>query len=106
MLPSKEQALAVLSRHIGRGNGITAVALANELHVQPRQVRALVTDLRLDGVAVCGQPATGYYIAANAEEVETTCQFLRSRALQSLTLESRLRKVPLVDLVGQLRLRT
>lgn len=106
MLPSKEQALAVLSRHIGRSNGITAVALANELHVQPRQVRALVTDLRLDGVAVCGQPATGYYIAANAEEVETTCQFLRSRALHSLTLESRLRKVPLVDLVGQLRLRT
>ena len=106
MLPNKNVALAVLSRHIGMGHGITAAALAAQLGIQPRQVRALVTELRLDGTAVCGTPGTGYYIAATADELETTCQFLRSRALHSLTLESRLRGVPLADLVGQMHLRT
>lgn len=106
MLPTKDQALAVLARHIGSGNGITAAALAEALHTMPRQVRALITELRLDSVAVCGTPKTGYYIAATADELETTCQFLRGRALHSLTLESRLRKLPLADLVGQLHLAT
>ena len=106
MLPTKDQAMTVLARHIGAAQGVTAAALAAEIGIQPRQVRALVTELRLDGVAVCGHPSSGYFIAATGDEVETTCQFLRARALRSLTLESRLRKVPLADLVGQMRLAT
>lgn len=96
----------ILARHIGRNNGVTAEALARELGCLPRQVRTLVSELRLDGVAVCGKPQTGYYIAANAEELEETCQFLRTRAMHSLKLESNLRRMPLEDLVGQLRLNT
>jgi hypothetical protein len=55
---------------------------------------------------VCGHPATGYFIASNREELEETCQFLRSRAMHSLVLEAKLRGLPLADLVGQLRLKT
>ena len=102
----KERLTTVLSRHIGKGRGIRVEALALQVGVMARQVRKLVSELRNDGVAICGTPTHGYYIAGSAEELEETCQFLRNRALHSLTLESRLRKVPLVDLIGQLHLRT
>ena len=98
--------LAALNAHIGRGRGIGAKDLAAQLSVSARDVRHAVTALRQDGIAVCGTPETGYYIAASAAELEETCQFLRQRALHSLTLESKLRHVPLPDLLGQMRLKT
>lgn len=106
MTPNKDQLLAILSSHVGRGKGITAVQLANSIDTYSRQVRTLITELRLDGIAICGTPESGYYIAETAEELEDTCQFLRGRALHSLHLEACLRKVPLADLVGQMRLKT
>lgn len=105
-MADKNQLLTLLSRHIGEGNGITAAQITLALCVPKRRVRTMVSELRLDGVAVCGHPRDGYYIAAHAGEIEKTCQFLRSRALHSLTLESKLRHVPLPDLLGQLRLKT
>ncbi|MDD5176789.1 MAG: hypothetical protein PHQ05_10245 [Sterolibacterium sp.] len=100
------QLITALSAHIGRERGITARHLCARLNVPERQVRTLVSEARENGYGICGTPRDGYYIAANAEELEETCQFLRHRAMHSLTLESRLRKVSLVDLVGQLRLPT
>jgi biotin operon repressor len=103
---NKDQLLSLLSRHIGEANGLTAEQIALALCTPRRHVRTLVSELRMDGVAVCGTPRDGYFIAGNATELETTCAFLHSRALHSLMLESRLRKVPFEDLVGQLRLPT
>lgn len=96
----------ILQSHCGAGNGITAEHIAARCDINKRGVRTAVTQLRLEGVAVCGHPKTGYYIAANNEEIEQTCSFLRSRAMHSLTLESRLRKTTLPDLLGQLRIKT
>lgn len=108
--PTKTDLQVLLERHIGRAAGVTAARIAGELGLPlasgPRLVRELVTELRSDGIAVCGHPATGYFIAATAAELEETCQFLRSRAMHSLVLESKLRGLPLADLVGQLRLKT
>lgn len=104
--PNKAHLAAYLQLHIGRNRGITAAAIAEALGCNERVVRLLVTELREDGVAVCGHPASGYFIAATPEELEETCEFLRSRAMHSLVLESRLRHVPLPDLIGQLRLKT
>ena len=98
--------LSVLSSHIGQTRGITAKGLAGQLDCAERHVRHLVSELRKDGTALCGKPNTGYFIAANAQELEETCQFLRSRAMHSLILEAQLRKVPLPDLLGQMKLRT
>ena len=103
---SRDALLALLSAHIGVGNGVTADDLASLLGLLPRQVRSLITRLRLDGVAVCATPERGYFIAASGEELESTCQFLRGRAMHSLVLEARLRKTTLADLIGQLRLPT
>jgi len=104
--PNKAHLAAYLQLHIGKDHGITAAAIAVALGVNERQVRVMVTELREDGVAVCGHPASGYFVAATPEELEETCAFLRSRAMHSLVLESKLRHVPLPDLLGQLRLKT
>lgn len=106
MTANKDQLLGILSSHVGRGKGISAVSLAEGMDTYSRNVRSLITELRLDGIAICGTPETGYYIAETAEELEDTCQFLRQRALHSLHLEACLRKVPLADLVGQMHLKT
>lgn len=98
--------LQLLSDHVGSENGLPAKMLGVILGITERQVRELVSALRLEGVAVCGTPQTGYYIAANAAELDETCQFLRNRAMHSLQLESRLRKIPMPDLLGQLHVPT
>jgi len=105
-MATASQLLNVLTRHIGKGNGIGVKALATQLDTTERHVRTLTSELREDGHAVCGTPQDGYYIAATAEELQNTCEFLRSRAMHSLTLESKLRRIPLTDLLGQLHLPT
>ena len=106
MSANKHQLVAVLARHVGADHGISVQALAAALDDHPRRVRSLVSELRAEGMAICGHPSTGYFVAATAEELERTCQFLRSRAMHSLILESQLRRMPLPDLIGQLHLAT
>lgn len=98
--------LATLQRHIGAALGITAEQLATAHGCEKRHIRSLISELRMDGHAVCGHPRTGYYMAETGAEIEDTCNFLRSRAMHSLTLESRLRKTTLPELLGQLKLKT
>lgn len=106
-LDAKTAVLNVLMQHQGKSNGIGAKYLAAAAGLSERDVRHQVSALRgEDGIAICGHPATGYYIAASAEELEETCAYLRERAMHSLRLESRMRKIPLPDLLGQLHLKT
>lgn len=98
--------LQLLAGHIGRGNGAGVAQLAAALGMSERDVRKLVVALRQNGVAVCGTPKTGYYIAATADELAETIEFLKHRALHSLVLASRMSKVPLPDLLGQLHVPT
>jgi biotin operon repressor len=105
-MANSNEVLTALSHHIGKGNGIGVKQLAQQLGIDERHTRKLISELREQGHAVCGTPADGYYIAATPEELEATCEFLHNRALHSLTLESRLRKIPLTDLLGQLHLPT
>ena len=83
-----------------------AEALAALLCVTERQLRALISEAREQGVAICATPETGYYIATEPDEIERCCAFLRSRAMHSLRLEAQLRRIPLPDLIGQLHLPT
>src|SRR5262245_50997589 len=96
--------LNVLSRHRGRAAGISAQALASELKLSPRQLRKFISQAREEGIAICGQPSTGYYVPDTPEELEASCAFLEHRALHSLKLLSRMRQVSLPDLLGQLKL--
>ncbi len=114
MIPiTRDTVLAALGRHIGQARGVSAADLVREITgdlfceaAGERLLRSCVSELRGDGIAICAHPAHGYFIAETAEELNLCCEFLRSRAMHSLVLESRLRKIPLPDLIGQLTLPT
>ncbi|MGC4076259.1 MAG: HTH domain-containing protein [Rubrivivax sp.] len=109
-MPREQLAARLLARlaqrHIGKSRGITAEQLAHEMGISERVLRSLVSDLRAEGTAISATPETGYFIAETPDELEESCQFLRSRALHSLRIEAQLRRIPLPDLLGQLRLET
>lgn len=97
--------ISLLSTHLGAENGISARYLAASLRVTPRELRKLISDCRYaHGMAICGHPKTGYFIALTADELDLCCKFLQRRALHSLSLLCRMRKVSMPDLVGQLKL--
>jgi biotin operon repressor len=105
-LDQKAAVLAALQGHIGAAHGVTAKDLAMWVGTSDREVRAQVSALREEGIAVCGHPRTGYFIAQTPAELQTTVEYLTSRALHSLRLASRLTRIPLPDLIGQLKLKT
>lgn len=113
-LPLKHSADVLLSllvmelshRHLGRRNGVTAAALAQKLGVSERMLRTLISRAREDGIAIVGTPETGYFVADNDKELRECCAFLRARAMHSLMIEARLRKIALPELLGQLHLDT
>lgn len=96
--------LAILAAHNGRAQAIRVRDLAARLNLPERAVRRLVSEAREAGHAICAHPRDGYFLAATADELNETCAFLRSRAMHSLVIESRLRKVPLPELLGQMQL--
>lgn len=96
--------LNVLSAHQGRENGISAERLAAKCETTERHLRALVGELREEGVAICARPETGYFVAVTPEELQESCKFLHDRALRSLLLASRMQQISLPELLGQLKL--
>ena len=96
--------LNVLAFHQGREHGINAHQLAQVAGLNERQVRALVSELREEGIAISATPATGYYMAVTPAELQESCKFLHDRAMRSLLLASRMQKISLPDLRGQQRL--
>lgn len=106
--------LTALARHIGAEHGVTAAQLAAEAagldniqaHYAERQLREAVVQLRLEGHHVCATPENGYFLAANAEELDATCLFLHERAMTSLKQVAAMKRISLPDLRGQLHLPT
>lgn len=100
-------AIAALACHVGEARGIGAKELAAKLFVTERRLRTLISEaIEEHGTAICGHPSTGYFIAANADELKRTIEFHRARALHELRKVSRLSNIPLPELLGQLNLRT
>jgi hypothetical protein len=103
--------LAVLSSHIGAAQGLSAKELTNSVNrvagmdlISERELRHLVTDLRMRGHHVCATPESGYFMAANDKELLITCRFLFDRGMTGLRQVAAMRKVALPDLAGQLRI--
>jgi biotin operon repressor len=96
--------LSILSQHRGRATGISCEQLAAQAGVPQRHVRKLVSEMRFEGVVIVGTPSTGYYLATTQEELQEFDRFIHKRAMHSLTILSRLRKVGMPTLLGQLSL--
>lgn len=109
---SSARVLQALSRHRGRDRGASIVDLVREITgrastaADERALRRTISELREEGTPVCGHPKTGYFIAQTPDELDQCCAFLRSRAMHSLKLEARLRRMPLQALLGQLNVET
>lgn len=93
----------------GAGNGINVTQLAYRItgrvrHADERAVRHVIEALRRQGYQVCAHPATGYYLAQDAADLDATCEFLYARAMTSLSQISAMKRVALPDLRGQLNL--
>jgi len=106
-----ETVLDALRVHVGAANGITAAQLAHAItdrfdKCDERRLRTCVEQLRMEGHEICAHPSDGYYIAANAAELEHCCTFLVERALTSLRQVAQLKRCALPDLYGQLGLPT
>lgn len=100
-----------LAMHIGEEAGVRACDLVREIcgatsAAQERQLRYLIEELRRAGQHVCGHPSTGYYMAANQDELLRTVKFLHDRSMTGLTQAAAMQGVSLPDLAGQLRLPT
>lgn len=89
----------------GADNGKHEADLVEELGQSGRAIRKAITELRLEGVLVCGDTKVGYFIANTPEEVRKTYGFLRSRAMHSLRVINRFKR-GLLELTGQRRLKT
>lgn len=105
-MATKHDVLAVLCLHVGAENSISGNALAKKVGINARRLRHLTDELIDDGIGLCSHPSRGYYIAQTDKEIEHTCEFHRSRAMHELRKVSRLQKIPLPDLIGQLHLPT
>lgn len=107
---TRDTLLAALRHHIGRRHGVTATALCREVlgdtptPADERRLRELVVELRMEGNHVCAHPRDGYFLAANVNELEETIGFLRSRSMSGLQQISRMTRVSIPDLVGQMRM--
>lgn len=104
-----DQVVAQLAFHRGQAKGIHVKALVMHItgqltttDAQERSVRKLVNDLRMEGHPICAHPAHGYFLAETKAELEHTCNFLRSRAMNSLMAESRLRRISITSLINKL----
>lgn len=104
MNKTKHDLMAVMLNHCGRERSIKSSALADRVGVTERKLRDFVTECRLDGLAICGSPKTGYFVARTQDEIEETIKFLKHRALTSLALVATLEKRPMADVLGQLHI--
>lgn len=107
----KNSVLAALSQHIGKERGIKGSDLVSQItwnsatSAECRHLRHVIEELRHEGQHICAHPSLGYFIAANVEELNQTCEFLLNRAMTSLGQISKMKRTSLPDLRGQLGLK-
>lgn len=111
----KSRLLMVMPRHIGAAKSIGMGELYETVFGEDyehrindtRRLRKIVTELRHDGVPICSSPGRsggGYYLASAGSELAEFCEKLRKQALRKLSMEAKIRKITLPELIGQLRL--
>jgi len=109
----KARLLFVLSQHVGASKAIEQSTLYREVfgkscrnkHNEARELRKLIESLRREGVPILAstdKDGGGYYLASAGQELENYCRRLRKRALKILSMEAKLRKISLPELIGQL----
>jgi len=101
----------LMVRHVGPGNKIGMGELFEEVFCRKyyhrindtRNLRKLITEMRNDGMPICSD-GRGYWNAASSSELNDYFERNKKRAITILAQVSRMKKVSLPDLMGQMRL--
>jgi len=112
---ARARLLSILTTHIGETNAISMAELYERVFDKKwhnkvndtRKLRLLVNKMRSEGIAICSttdQNNGGYYLAAAGSEVNDYLRRLERRALKILWRISKIKKVSLPELLGQMRL--
>lgn len=117
---ARNRLLTEMTRHIGKSRIIGMGELFEKVFGESwshrindtKRLRDLITMLRLgDGetppVAICSSCSAngpGYYLAQTGPELQAYIDNIQRQALRKLVQAARLRKIPLVKLLGQLAL--
>lgn len=110
-----EKTYKILKKHKGRENAIDMGELYYKVFekqykdkiTDTRYLRKVITELRKKGYPVLASMTggkTGYYIANSAEEIKEFIQLMEKRALKSLSLISKIKRISLPVYLGQLYL--
>lgn len=111
----KARLLGALTRHVGQEKALGMDELFESIFQRPvrhkindtRELRRLVTRLRAEGVPIASvsrPEGGGYYLARAKSEMEDFLERLHRRGIQALTLEAKLRRISLPELLGRTRL--
>lgn len=102
--------LNLLREQVGRCSALKAGEIVEMLtnqrstQSQERQLREIFNALCLEGWPICSSSYHGYWWAESSGEIHETCKSLHHRALSSLTRISKLRRLAIPLLEGQLLL--
>jgi hypothetical protein len=103
-----ERVLLEIQYRRGARHGIRTKDLVEMITNEPstindeRYLRQIVTNLRTAGFPILATPETGYYWPVNEAEIYANCKWLHGRAMTHLKMMSRLKKVGVPLLAGQL----
>jgi hypothetical protein len=95
----KHYLLTILSQQVGRAKTFPAKTLAAVFRCSQVRLHELVNEMRMDGIAVCGDLDAGFFIAGTVEELQEICSNIRRQAGAAIALEAKLRQVPCVDVL-------
>lgn len=112
----KLRLMYILAKHVGETNAIGMAELFVDVFGEEwrhrindtRKIRMIVTELRGEGIPICSvttKDGGGYYLAAAGSELRGYTERDKKRALRILARVSRIEKISLPELLGQMRLR-
>lgn len=69
------------AEHSGEHNAVVSKIIEKKFNIKGSEVRALVNELRCQGVPICSS-SKGYFYATSWDEVESTLNHLNSRIVK------------------------
>jgi len=115
MAADRQRLLTIMEFHRGRRYSlgmaelyrqVYGVTVAHKIN-ETRRLRGLIRSLQQEGIPIlssCGAADGGYWLAETPEELAEFCRKEHGKALGILIKESRIRRIALPELLGQLAL--